>query len=78
MYQIGDLLWIPAGTLLTRQRVLGNDDLFSNYIKTPTPCLGLFIKHVTRNQCNVSIDGVEWLVETKNIRHNVSEESCCG
>ena len=76
MYQIGDLLWIPAGTLLTRRRILGNDDLFSNYLKTKKPCLGLFVEHVNRRTCSVNIDGAQWVVETKNIRHNVEEVSC--
>ena len=78
MYQIGDLLWIPAGTLLMRPRVLGRDDLFSNFKKTDHPCLGLFIEHVGGDYCNINVEGQEWSVQTREIRHNVSLEDCYG
>ena len=48
MYQKGDLLWIPAGTLLMRPRVFGEDDLFSNYFQTLEPCVGLFLNFYSR------------------------------
>lgn len=76
MYQKGDLLWIPAGTLLRRPRVLGKDDLFSNFYQTKQPEIALFIEHQSHSNCGILLDGREWLVETKNIRHNVREKAC--
>ena len=78
MYQKGDLLWIPAGTLLMRPRIFGEDDLFSNYFQTLEPCIGLFLNFHRDNKCVVLIDGQNWSVETKNVRHNVREKSCVG
>ena len=73
MYQKGDLLWIPAGTLLTRPRVLGKDDLFSNYYQTTTPCVALFLDFEGNDKCVVMMDGKSWSVESKKVRHNVKE-----
>ena len=78
MYQKGDLLWIPAGTLLKRPRVLGKDDLFSNYFQTREPCVALFIEHVSHDDCTIMLDGQNWAVETKQIKHNVSENYHVG
>ena len=76
MYQKGDLLWIPAGTLLKRPRVLGRDDLFSNFYQTKQPEIALFVSHESHSNCSVLLDGTEWVVETKSIRHNVWERIC--
>lgn len=76
MYQTGDLLWIPAGTLLKRPRVLGRDDLFSNFYQTKQPEIALFICFQSSSNCGILLDGKEWLVETKDIRHNVQEKTC--
>ena len=78
MYQKGDLLWIPAGTLLRRPRVFGKDDLFSNYFQTTKPCVALFIEFVSHENCTVMMDGQNWSVETKQVRHNVSEDCNVG
>ena len=77
MYQKGDLLWIPAGTLLTRPRVLGRDDLFSNYYQTTSPCVALFLDFEGNDKCVVVMDGQNWSVEAKKVRHNVREEVQC-
>ena len=74
MYQKGDPLWIPAGTLLRRSRVLGTDDLFSNYHQTTKPCVALFIGHESHDNCTIMLDGRDWSVETRQVRHNVAEE----
>lgn len=77
MYKKGDLLWIPAGVLLTRPRILGVDNLFSNYYQTTSPSVALFLSfdHDERNKCTVMLGGQNWSVELKNIRHSVQEES---
>ena len=75
MYQKGDLLWIPAGTLLMRPRVIGQDDLFSNFYQTTTPCVALFLEFQNQSKCVVMMDGQNWCVDTKSIRHNVKEEN---
>ena len=78
MYQKGDLLWIPAGTLLQRARVLGKDDLFSNYYQTREPCVALFLEHETHSKCRIMLDGENWSVETDSVKHNVAEDYCVG
>jgi len=78
MYQKGDLLWIPAGILLNRPRVPGKDDLFSNWHQTTAPTVGLFLKFEGSHKCVVMIGGCNWSVDTKNIRHNVQEDSYVG
>ena len=75
MYQKGDLLWIPAGTLLRRPPILGKDDLFSNWHQTTSPTVALFLEFVSHEKCTIMLDGQNWSVETKQIRHNVMEES---
>ena len=75
MYQKGDLLWIPAGTLLTRPRVVGKDDLFSNYYQTTSPCVALFVDFVGYKSCEVLMGGTQWTVDIKNVRHNITEEA---
>ena len=74
MYQKGDLLWIPAGTLLQRPRIPGKDDLFSNWHQTLKPTIALFMDFEGHDKSVVVISGEQWSVDTKNIRHNVSEE----
>ena len=74
MYQKGDLLWIPAGTMLTRPRIPERDDLFSNYHQTVRPCIALFLNFKGYDSCEVMMDGVNWTVKVKSIRHNVLEE----
>jgi len=78
MYQTGDLLWIPAGTLLKRPRLLGKDDLFSNYHQTTKPCIALFINHESHINCTIMLDGEHWSVETREIRHNIEESVYAG
>ena len=75
MYQKGDLLWIPAGTLLRRPRIVGKDDLFSNYHQTTSPCMALFIEHETHEKCTILLDGQPWSVETVQVNHSVREEN---
>jgi hypothetical protein len=78
MYQRGDLLWIPAGTLMMRPRVIGEDDLFSNFYQTTSPCVALFLEFHRESKCVVMMDGQDWCVDTKNVRHNIREENCVG
>ena len=78
MYQMGDLLWIPAGTLLQRPRIPGKDDLFSNWHETKSPSVAVFLEHQDNKQCIVVIGGRNWSVQTKNVRHNVSEAANVG
>ena len=73
MYQKGDLLWIPAATMLRRPRIPGKDDLFSNYYQTTAPTVALFLEFDGNNKCIVMISGQNWSVDTKNVRHNVPE-----
>ena len=75
MYQKGDLLWIPAGTLLHRPRIPGKDDLFSNWHQTTAPCVALFLEFQSHEKCTIMLDGQNWSVETRQVRHNVSEEA---
>ena len=76
MYQTGDLLWIPAGTLLKRPRIPGKDDLFSNFYQTKEPCIALFVNHESHEECTIMLEGESWSVETKSVRHNVQDELC--
>ncbi len=76
MYQIGDLLWIPAGTLLKRPRVIGKDDLFSNFYQTREPEIALFVGYESHDHCKIMLDGDNWSVETRSVRHNIKEEAC--
>ena len=78
MYQKGDLLWIPAGTLLHRPPILGKDDLFSNWHMTKSPAVALFLEFINNEKCTIMLDGVSWGVDTKRIRHNVSEVTNVG
>ena len=78
MYQKGDLLWIPAGTLLQRQRVPGKDDLFSNFHTTKEPVVALFLEFESRDHCKIVVDGQNWSVKTRGIRHNIMEENYAG
>ncbi len=73
MYQKGDLLWIPAGTLLHRPRIAEKDDLFSNWYQTTKPCIALFLEFEGHNKSRIMMDGNYWSVDTKKIRHNVEE-----
>ena len=78
MYQTGDLLWIPAGTLLQRPRIPGEDDLFSNYHQTKEPYIALFLNYVSHEYCKIMLEGSEWRVETREVKHNVQEtENAC-
>ena len=74
MYQMGDLIWIPAGTLLHRPRVPGKDDLFSNWHQTTSPTVALFLEFVSHEKCTIMLDGQNWSVETRNVSHNVQEK----
>ena len=78
MYQKGDLLWIPAGTLLHRPRIHGKDDLFSNWHQTSKPCIALFLEFVNHDKCRIMLGGENWSVDTKNIRHNIVEDEYAG
>jgi hypothetical protein len=73
MYQKGDLLWIPAGTLLNRPRIPEKDDLFSNYWQTTAPNVAVFLRFEGNDNCLVMLGGQNWSVPTKHIRHNVRE-----
>ena len=76
MYQIGYLLCIPAGTLLKRPRVLGRDDLFSNFHQTKQPEVALFVGYESHDSCKILLDGRNWTVEIRNVKHNVQEVAC--
>ena len=78
MYQKGDLLWIPAGTLLQRPRIIGKDNLFSNYHQTNQPTIALFLEHEDHEKCQIVLDGQNWSVETRMVRHNIQEERYVG
>jgi len=53
---------------------VGKDDLFSNYHQTTAPCVALFIEHESHNKCTIMLDGQNWSVETRGVRHNIREE----
>ena len=72
MYQIGDLLWIPAGTLVIREKNK-DDNLFSNMWKTTKPQIGIFKEHKDHQWSNILIDNGVFSVENKNIKHHVGE-----
>ena len=74
MYQKGDLLWIPAGTLLQQPSMTRKADLFS-YHQTTSPCVALFLEHESHHKCTIMLDGQNWSVETRQVRHNVAEEN---
>lgn len=71
-------MWIPAGTLLMRPRIVGRDDLFSNYFQTTTPTVALFLEFEGAKKCVVMMEGQSWSVDTKNVRHNTKEVDCVG
>ena len=73
-HQKGDLLWIPAGTLLHRPRKPGHDDLFSNWHQTIIPAVALFLEFQSHDKCTIMLDGQNWSVEIEKIRHNIQEE----
>ena len=68
-------MWIPAGTLLKRPRIAGKDDLFSNWHQTTSPTVALFLKFTTHEKCSIMLDGQNWSVETRNVRHSIMEKS---
>ncbi len=76
MFQKGDLLWIPAGTMLHRPRIPGKDDLFSNWFQTTKPTVALFLKFEGYDNSIVMMSGKNWSVKTREIRHNVTEDTC--
>ena len=57
-----------------RVRIVGKDDLFSNYHQTTAPCVALFIEHESHNKCTIMLDGQNWSVETRGVCHNIREE----
>ena len=59
--------------MLQRPRIPGKDDLFSNYYQTTAPSVALFLEFEGNNNSVVMMDGQNWSVATKNIRHNVQE-----
>ena len=71
-------MWIPEGVMLHRQRIPEKDDLFSNSWMTNSPQVALFLEFLDTNKCAVILDGQNWVIETKYVRHNVPEESCVG
>ncbi len=70
MYQIGDLLWIPAGALLIRKKNK-DDNLFSNMWKTDKPQIGIFKEHRDNDWSEVLVNNVVFSVENKDIKHHV-------
>ena len=58
-----------------RQRIPEKDDLFSNWWQTSAPCVALFLKFQDGGKCAIMLDGNSWIVDTKNIRHNVLERA---
>ncbi len=54
---------------------MGQDDLFSNFYQTTTPCVALFLEFHEESKCVVMMDGQNWCVDTKNVMHNVKEEN---
>ena len=61
-----------------RQRVPEQDDLFSNWWQTTAPQVALFLKFTGSDKCEIILDGQGWVVDTKNVRHNVKEETYVG
>ena len=59
---------------MNRPRIPGKDDLFSNFYQTTIPAVALFLEFVNHEKCTIMLDGQNWSVDTKNIRHNVGEE----
>ena len=59
--------------MLHRQRNPERDDLFSNWWQTTAPQVALFMKFTDSGKCEVMLGGQDWIVETKNIRHNTME-----
>lgn len=66
-------MWIPAGTLLQRPRIPGKDDLFSNFYQTREPTVALFLEFESHEKCKIMLDGENWTVETREVRHSVTE-----
>lgn len=67
MFQAGDLLWIPQGTVMMGPNP--NNPL-SVYINK-APHLGLFVNSTKEYNgwSTIIIDGKKWTTETKNIMH---------
>ena len=61
-----------------RPPILGKDDLFSNFYQTTTPTVALFLEFSNSKKCVVMMEGQNWSVDTKDIRHNIKEVSCVG
>jgi hypothetical protein len=64
--------------MLHRQRIPNRDDLFSNWWMTSAPQIALFLKFLDQNKCAVVLDGQNWIIETKYVRHNTMENSYVG
>tara|TARA_R110000824_G_scaffold397984_1_gene601361 strand:- start:336 stop:509 length:174 start_codon:yes stop_codon:yes gene_type:complete len=54
---------------------MAQDSLFSNYYQTHQPTVALFLEHETHDKCKIMLDGQNWSVELRNIKHNVMAES---
>jgi hypothetical protein len=61
-----------------RPRIAGKDDLFSNYHQTTTPTIALFLEFEDPKTCVVMLEGQNWSVDTKNIKHNTLEVDYVG
>ena len=63
--------------MLHRQRIPGKDDLFSNWWQTSAPQVALFMKFLDRSKCQIVLGGEDWIIDTKDVRHNVGESVKC-
>ena len=67
MFQTGDLLWIPQGSIALSH----SPDKVDAYKKIEKPSIGLYVSK-SRDDSNFSIvmlDGREWAIKNKNIMH---------
>ena len=67
MFQAGDLLWIPQGSIALSH----SQDIVDAYRKIEEPAIGLYVsKSSTDNNFSiVMLDGREWVIKNKNIMH---------
>ena len=79
MYERGDLVWIPQGTVLHR-KFTENDSLFSPISVTVKPQIGVFVENHSRGFSKVMIDSKVWEIENKEIRYftDNKQEVCYG
>jgi hypothetical protein len=79
MYEKGDLVWIPQGTVLHR-KWSENDNLFSPISVTAKPQIGVYAGQNKRGYSRVMIDSKIWEIENREIRYFAEnkKEVCYG